>query len=220
MLVQLRWAMREPLIDERATGMALTLFFLPDSIESDESQKPIAMKKLLLVMAIILGGFVCNAQSLGEDLSNLEKICAKLQKSLAKIPNETGVAEIDDYTKGCVNSGLGATANAIQLQDFYKREIGETVDGVTDVTITKPTLDEWVALSETIALQIDGNVKISQAADKATKAVKDAPKIKAIGYGKTVNWSTDLLQVSSQALAEEAKAVKSIIETLKSGNNL
>lgn len=44
--------------------------------------------------------------------------------------------------------------------------------------------------------------------------------MKAVGMTKSVKWSGDILPVAGEALAEQGKAVNSIIETLKSGKNL
>lgn len=178
------------------------------------------MKKVLLLFISLVCSLTIYSQNLNESLGNLEKICEKLQKAIDKAPKECGVAEIDNYVNGAKASAVGAIASAAQLQDFYKREIGETVDGVTDVTVTKPSLEDWMGLAATIATQTLGMKEVAESAEAAAKALKDAPKMKAVGMAKNVKWSGDIMPVTGEALAEEGKAVNKIIETLKSGNNL
>lgn len=89
------------------------------------------------------------------------------------------------------------------------------------MTETKPTLQDWVELGVAITEQTAGVAKAGEAAANAAKAVKDAPKMKAVGMTKSVKWSGDILPVAGEALARaQGKAVNSIIETLKSGKNL
>ncbi len=44
--------------------------------------------------------------------------------------------------------------------------------------------------------------------------------MKAMKLAKPVKWSSDLMPVTGEALAEEGKAINQIIELLKSENNL
>lgn len=178
------------------------------------------MKKIFMFLAAMLCVTAINAQSVSDEMNKINELCGKLEKALEKAPKDCGVAEIDGYVNGCKASALGAVASAGQLREMYSRQIGETVDGVTDVTVTKPSLDDWMALAATLATQAAGMAEVGDSAAKAAQAVKDAPKMKAIGMAKSVKWSGDILPVTGEALGEETKAVKAIIDTLKSGNNL
>lgn len=178
------------------------------------------MKKVLFLFVAMAFAMSANAQNMTEQMAKIDELCVKLGKALDKTPKECGIEDVDNYINGCKASAVGAVASAAQLQDFYKREIGATVDGVTDVTVTKPTLEEWISLSVTIATQTAGTAEVGKEAEKASKAVKDAPKMKSISMGKAVTWSGDLHAVTTEALSEEGKAINQIIETLKSGNNL
>ena len=75
--------------------------------------------------------------------SESKERAAKLQ-ALCNDYKTSGSANVDGYGDAVKNAAVLAIANSVQLENMYKREIGETQDGVTDVTITKPTLDEWV----------------------------------------------------------------------------
>lgn len=161
-----------------------------------------------------------NAQTVNEQMQSINTLVEKLSKSLEKAPKDCGVEGIDTYVNGCKTAATGAVATAAQLKGLYSRQIGETQDGVTDVTVKKPSLQDWVALGTTLATQTAGIAKVGAAAANAANAVKEAPKMKAIGMAKSVKWSADALSLTGKALAEQAKAVKEIIDVLKSGNNL
>ena len=178
------------------------------------------MKKVLLLFVAMAFAMSINAQSVSEQMDNLDKLCVKLEKALSKAPKPCGVSDVDAYVEACKLSATGAVGTAAKLKDLYKREIGTTTDGVTEVTETKPTLEDWMELGVAITAQSAGVTKAGEAAANAAKAVKDAPKMKAVGMTKSVKWSGDILPVAGEALAEQVKAVNSIIETLKSGKNL
>lgn len=172
------------------------------------------------MVVMMAGALVACAQSVNDQMAKIDELCAKLYNALDKAPKPTNEADVDAFVDGCKNSAVGATTSAVQLQDFYKRQIGETVDGVTDVTITKPTLEEWVELGAKIATQATGAAELGVSSAKATKAVKESKGMKAMSLAKPVKWGTDIMPVISEALVEEGKAVNQIIETLKTGDNL
>ena len=180
------------------------------------------MKKFLLGMVAMIAifSFSANAQSVSADFSSLDKLVEKLAKACEKAPKPSGDAEVDAFLDGNLKAALGAVASAEQLHTLYSRQIGETVDGVQDVTVTKPTLEDWMNLAATVATQTAGMAELGIAGQKAAEAVKKADKMKAMKLAKPVKWSTDLMPVTGEALAEEAKAIDQIIKLLKSENNL
>lgn len=123
-----------------------------------------------------------------------------------------------------------AILNSKTLENFYKRQIGETKDGVTDVTVEKPTLEQWVELLT--------GVKVKEATDQATtaaeaakglaeKASQEKNPMKAAKSAKAAKAATAIIDFGSSATAilveetaAQVNAVKQIIETLKSGKNL
>lgn len=150
----------------------------------------------------------------------MDQLVEKLSKAIAKTPKQSGVAEIDEYVVGSNAAAVGAVGTAEKLHNLYSRQIGETTDGVTDVTVSKPTTNDWIELGAAVTTQTAGLAAVTDAGVKASKAVKDAPKMKAVGLAKNVKWSGDVLPVVGEALAEQAKAIDEIIKTLKSGDNL
>lgn len=180
------------------------------------------MKRFLLTIAVavVSMAFSANAQTISADFSKMDQLVGKLSKAIEKTPKQTGVTEIDQYVEGSQAAAIGATATADKLHNLYSRQIGETTDGVTDVTVTKPELNDWVELGSAVATQTAGLAAVTDAGIKASEAVKQAPKMKAIALAKNVKWSGDVLPVVGEALAEQTKAINEIINTLKSGNNL
>ncbi len=179
------------------------------------------MKKILLSAVVMIATlFGANAQTVSADFSSLDKLVEKLAKACAKSPKACGEADIDLFVDGNKNAALGAVASAEKLHTLYSRQIGETTDGVQDVTVTKPTLNDWTELATTIATQAAGMTELGVAGKKAADAVKGADKMKALKLSKPVKWATDIMPVTGEALAEETKAIDQIIKLLKSENNL
>ncbi len=173
-----------------------------------------------MVVIIATFSFSANAQSVSADFSSLDKLVEKLAKACAKAPNSCGEGDIDGFVEGNKVAALGAVASADQLHNLYSRQIGETTDGVQDVTVTKPTLEDWINLATSVATQTAGMAELGDSGKKAAEAVKKADKMKAIKLVKPVKWATDIMPVTGEALAEETKAIDQIIKLLKSENNL
>ncbi len=106
------------------------------------------MKRFLFVTAALLSMSVsfCFGQSKEDIKASIDR-CAKLEKLCSKQPKQTGVADVDTYVQGVYNAAISSAASSALLQNLYYRQIGETKDGVTDVSIKKPTVEELIALS-------------------------------------------------------------------------
>ncbi len=178
---------------------------------------------------------VCTANAqVSEELKQSKERTDKLQ-SLCDGYKGCGDANIDGYGTSIQKAALFAIANREQLENMYKRQIGETKDGVTDVTVTKPTIEEWVTLSSTIAGEAasikEATDKMQAAADAAKAMSESASKeknpMKAAKAAKTAKAAVAVIEFGNSATpvlleesAGQAKAVKTIIDTLKSGKNL
>ena len=155
-------------------------------------------------MLMSLFMMVCSANAqIKYDIQKSKERAAKLQ-ALCNDYKTSGSANVDGYGDAVKNAAVLAIANSVQLENMYKRQIGETQDGVTDVTITKPTLDEWVTFAETVAGEA-ASIKAAKTAKAATAVVE---------FGNTAT------QILVEESAAQVKAVNTIIETLKSGKNL
>lgn len=173
-----------------------------------------------MVVMLATFSFSANAQSVSADFTALDKLVEKLIKACEKTPKPTGVADVDAFLDGNVKAATGAVESAQQMHNLYSRQIGEAKDGVQDVTVTKPTLEDWMNLAQTVATQTAGIAELGIAGKNAAESVKSIDKMKAIKLAKPLKWSTDLMPVTAEALAEEAKAINQIIQLLKSGDNL
>ena len=192
------------------------------------------MKKYVL-MFMSLFMMVCSANAqIKDDIQKSKERAAKLQ-ALCDDYKASGNANVDGYGDAVKNAAILAIANSVQLENMYKRQIGETQDGVTDVTITKPTLDEWVTFAATVAGEAASikaaTDKVQAATSEAKKMIEEASKqknpMKAAKTVKTAKAAAVVVEfgnIATPILVEEsaaqAKAVKEIIETLKSGKNL
>ncbi|MBP5629255.1 MAG: hypothetical protein J6X27_05365 [Bacteroidaceae bacterium] len=171
----------------------------------------------------------------GEQLPKFAERITKLQNLVDNQPKVCGVMNIDKYAEAVKDAALFAIANSQQLRTMYYREIGKTEDGVTDVNVKKPTLEEWVSLGTTIAGE---GAKVAEATKSAKAAADEAKQIaeqvkaeknpmKAAKLGKQAKAATALVTFGNDALVilgeetvEQGKAINSIIETLNSGKNL
>lgn len=180
------------------------------------------MKKILLAIVVMVTAFSfsVNAQTISTDFTSLDNLVEKLSKALAKAPKPCGEGDIDGFIEGNQAAALGAVASVEQLHNLYSRQIGEAVDGVQDVTVTKPTLEDWMNLASTVATQAAGMAELGVSGQKAAEAVKKAGAMKAAKLAKPVKWATDIMPITGEALAEEAKAIEQIIKLLQSENNL
>ena len=180
---------------------------------------------------------VASAQDLNlkDFVSQSEQNKAKLQAYVDTYKTTTtGNADVDKFAKSVLVAAESAITNSDSLKSFYYREIGETVDGVTDVTVHKPTLEQWGALSLGITQESASVAEATKGAEDAAKAVtkmsddvknaKGKDKIAATKNLKTVTKFVDESKTALSVLAEESagqtKAVGQIISTLKSGKNL
>lgn len=186
-------------------------------------------------MAVALVLMVVVQAQTQEEIMKSQERAAKLRVLCDDYPKQCENPEIDNYGKAVYDAAIMAIANSEQLEDFYKRQIGETKDGVTDVTIKKPTLEEWITLGATITAEgvavkkaVDqvqnataGMEKISESATKEKNPMKAAKAAKGVKAATAVmefgNIATPILLEESAA---QAKAVQQIIQTLKSSGNL
>ena len=177
---------------------------------------------------------VVNAQEIKDEIQMSRDRSAKLE-ALVKDYKAYGNANIDGYGDAMKEAAHFAIYNSVQLENMYKRQIGEAVDGVQDVTVTKPTLEEWTTFAATVAREGE---KIKTAVDKAQGAADEAKTIaenaskgknpmavaKAAKTSKAAAAVVEFGNTATSILLEEsaaqAKAVQQIIENVKSGKNL
>lgn len=142
----------------------------------------------------------------------------KKLKELSK-PDPTDLKNIDQLATNTTKSLESTIEFNVLVPEMYKRTIGETIDGVTDVTVKKPSGKELLALAENIANQIKSVSELSKAVPAASDEVKSAGFMKAAKAAKSLNYSKDVLAITAPELELNLKVVKNLIETLKSSGN-
>lgn len=136
-----------------------------------------------------------------------------------RAPGTSGITTIDQLMSSSTQI-LASTKyiNAV-LPDVYKRTIGETIDGITDITVKKPQLDELLELATSIALQIQAVAQASTAVAKAPEELKKASPMNAPKGLKSINYTKDVLTITGPELELSSKIVNNLIATIKSANN-
>jgi hypothetical protein len=187
-------------------------------------------KTLLFILgSLFLINFSTNAQTLEELKAMRDELKAELkgnahldrEKRMEKLkePGTVNLAAVDQLAA----SSFTVLTRSIEFGDLvpemYKRVIGETFDGVTDVTVKKPTLAEVAELGANIASVIATLVQLQQAAKTAAEDVKKASPLQAPKSAKSMNFSREVIELTLPELELNAKVVKNLIETIKSSKN-
>jgi len=157
---------------------------------------------------------VLKSEMKSEEAKEREAKIAKLEP-----PKTSGVSSVDALA---TNSFILLTSTKdinTQVPEMYKRTIGETVDGVTDVTVKKPTKEELATLALTIATQIKAVADASASVAGASADVKSASPMQAPKATKALNYSKDALALAGPELQMNLKVINNLIATLKSSNN-
>ncbi|MDR1884503.1 MAG: hypothetical protein LBR26_17275 [Prevotella sp.] len=158
--------------------------------------------------------------SVYKDVKRLKNI-EKLQKTLAKGPAKSELSNVDGLAGDATVILTETLAINELLPNLYTRSIGQTIDGVTEVNVKKPTVEELLEVSTRIALNVkattDATSKLSGAGDEV-KGVKNPMKAKkALNI---INYTKDALSFSADELVLQGKLINSLIETIKTSDNL
>jgi len=142
---------------------------------------------------------------------------AKYEK--LKAPKPSGINSVDDLATSSTSMLKSTKKNNEIIPEMYKRTIGETVDGVTDVTVKKPTLVELTTLAVNITKQVKAVSESSTAVKNASEDIKNASPMKAPKGTKSLNYSKDVLALVGPELDLQLKVINHLIATLKSSAN-
>lgn len=180
------------------------------------------MRKFLFAAAALLtmSASVCFGQT-KEDIKASADRCAKLQKLCSKEPKQTGLPDVDSYVKGVYNAAVSSAASSVLLQDLYYRQIGETKDGVTDVSVKKPTVAELTALATTLTAEGVSIAEAAKGAEAATKAsTTNKNPMKAAKIASALAFTKDAYPVLLEESKAKIAAIKQMVETAKTASNL
>ncbi len=134
-------------------------------------------------------------------------------------PDDSDIASVDAIAVNSTKMLNSTKEFNVIVPEMYKRTIGETVDGVTDVTVKKPKLDELLALAKNISTQIKAVGDASGAVSNASSDISKASFMQAPKGTKSLNYSKDVLELIAPQLQLNLKVVNNLIETLKSSGN-
>lgn len=143
------------------------------------------------------------------------------QKKLAdlKDPGSVGISSIDALVVNSNTVLVATKKNNEIIPELYKRTIGESIDGVTDVTVKKPTLDELLKVSENIVMTIKSVADQAPQLISAQGDIKSAGIMKVAKATKSLNYAKDVNTMTAAELNYQTKLIKNLIETLKSSKN-
>ena len=194
------------------------------------------MKRILFFIVMTLCAMTTFAQETKEQIQKSEERVKNLQILLDKYSDTNcGDGVIDGFGNSVRDAAVLAIANSVKLEGLYYRQIGQTKDGVTDVTIVKPKLEDWTELLTTVtgeAASIKNAVDNAKAAGEQMKQIAENAKNNknpmkmaklakmAKGAGVVMEFGNAATPILLEESAEQVKAVQKIIETIKSGKNL
>ena len=179
------------------------------------------MKKVLLCAMALLFAVGASAQ---ESILGLLQVSQERMEKLEqfKEPQPCGVSLLDEL----IGNVADLTAESVEitplLQNMYYRSIGQTEEGVTEVTVKKRTLEELLELSARIGAQA------KEVAAIVSKIANIKGELKSIVVNpmqmakaaKTVKYVADVTKILGEESADQVKIIAEMIETAKSEENL
>jgi len=142
---------------------------------------------------------------------------AKMEKLAAPAP--CGIQSVDNLAVNSTAMLATAKENNKLIPEMYKRTIGETIDGVTDVTVKKPTLEELTSLAANLGVQIKAVTDASANVAGASNDIAKASPLKAPKATKVLNYTKDVNSLLLPELQMNLKVVNNLVATLKSSAN-
>ena len=134
-------------------------------------------------------------------------------------PKTSGISSVDGLATNSTKMLVSTKEINAIVPEMYKRTVGESVDGVADVTVKKPTLDELTALGLNIATQIKAVSDASASVTTASADIKNGGMMQAPKGIKSLNYSKEVLGLVLPELNLNLKVVNNLIATLKSSGN-
>lgn len=134
-------------------------------------------------------------------------------------PKNSGISSVDELAANSTKMLVSTKEINSLIPEMYKRTVGESVDGIADVTVKKPTLDELSTLGLNIATQIKTVSGMSATIASASTDLKSASMMQIPKGGKSLNFSKDVLGLVLPELNLNLKVVNNLIATLKSSGN-
>ncbi|MEI8273288.1 MAG: hypothetical protein WCG08_11760 [Paludibacter sp.] len=154
------------------------------------------------------------------EMNSKEALARKAKFEKLTVPAACGLASVDGLSTSTGLMLVSMKEINTLVPEMYKRTIGESVDGVADVTVKKPTLDELLKLAGLIATQI---TSVATAASSISSVSGDIAKLSPFQIPKatkSLGFTKDALSLLPAELGMNLKVVNNLIATLKSSNKL
>ena len=135
-------------------------------------------------------------------------------------PKTSGISSVDDLATNSTKILLSTKEINAIIPEMYKRTVGESVDGVADVTVKKPSLDELAALGLTIASQIKAVAAATASLSSVANDLKGAGMMQIPKGTKSLGFSKDVMSLVLPELNLSLKVLGNLIATMKSSKNL
>ncbi len=130
-------------------------------------------------------------------------------------PKASGISSIDGLATNLTKVLVSTKEIKTIVPEMYKRTVGESVDGLVDATVKKPTLKELTALGLNIASQVKAVSDASTSITTASADIKKAGLMQAPKALKSLNYSKEVLGLLVPELNLNSKIVNNLISTLK-----
>lgn len=179
------------------------------------------MKKMILAALFVAGMGVMNAQITKEQMQASDARMQKLVKLVEKEPKQTGVADVDTYVSETYEASVQSNSITDVLQNLYYRQIGESKDGIADVNVKKPSIEELKDLSGKIMNQADTVKGLADAAKQATSSASSVKNpMKAAKIASALGFTKDAYPILAEESVLQVKAITEMIKTATTANNL
>lgn len=151
-------------------------------------------------------------------MKKINELAEKLQKS-----KDTGVPALDEMKASALTAALTTAANAEKMENMYKRTVSEPdADGVTEVNVTKPTVNDWLELGAGVTAQLTTIAGLAASSANLVGAVTQviSNPLKAKGALTQAKQVGEIVKLMGEETGAEAKAIKTMVQICKSNNNL
>lgn len=154
------------------------------------------------------------------EMSSKEALARKVKFEKLTLPAASGLASVDGLATSTGLMLVSMKEINTLVPEMYIRTIGESIDGVVDVTVKKPTLDELLKLAGIIATQITSVATAASSISSVSGDIATLSPFQIPKATKSLGFTKDALSLLPAELGLNLKVVNNLIATLKSSNQL
>ncbi len=181
------------------------------------------MKKVSLLFLTFLT-LVCvnvKAQDLAQLVSDFKSSTRlnniKQMETAKKSAQDCGIKSLDQLASSSTNILESLFAVSDTIPSVYTRVLGETMDGLANDDVQKPSVDELESLSNQIAANSQVIADASKNLDSATEDVsKIRNPLQVKKATESLNYSKNTLKYAKDEIALQTKMVAALSKQLKS----